>query len=50
MKTKKKESPPSRFTRGEKVTGKRAHGRKADKKEDSAYGQIHKADSEIPTA
>ncbi len=32
MKTKKKESPASRFTRGERVTAR--HGRKGGRKED----------------
>jgi hypothetical protein len=53
MKTKKKEHSPSRFTRGEKMTSKRSHhGRKSsEKKEDTgSYGQMPKADEEIPIA
>jgi hypothetical protein len=53
MKSKKKESSPSRFTRGEKVGGKRSHhGRKShDKKEEmGSYGQMPKENEEVPTA
>jgi hypothetical protein len=51
MKTKKKENPTSRFfTRGEKVTGRRHHGRKSSERKDEIHGQTRKPEEAIPTA
>ena len=56
MKTKKKESPASRFTRGERVTAR--HGRKGRKEEHvnvdegngGSYGHPRKPGEDNPTA
>jgi hypothetical protein len=55
MKSKKKEAPPTRFTRGERVTGRGAHGRKAAasrRAERSANpgGVEHVPDADVPPA